>query len=220
MKTANQRYMEVSNKRINLTADITNCGTMVRELNVMHETLLKNNSEYIDTIIQMIQDAVEFAINKVLPLKKYKVSLTYKPYRNDGQLKLYLINENGLKLPPKIIEGDMLNQVLSFSAVVHITLQKGYDTIFYDEAFSSANVRSLVLINSVIQYYSEQGVKFVLVTQNPILYAGLDRTMVQLVSDGKQIVDVEVKDIAPMNDELDTIQQVTDLFDFLTDRKE
>ncbi|MFF2798157.1 hypothetical protein [Lysinibacillus xylanilyticus] len=220
MKTSNESARKALQQQSALATNIAYCSQTLRNLKAMGESLQGKNQKYINEIISMLEDAIAFAVNSVLPLKKYKVELKYTPYRNNGTLKLYFINEKGVRLPPKIIEGDMLNQVLSFSAITHITVQMGHDTVFYDEAFASANVRSLALINTVIQYYTELGVKFVFVSQNPILYAGLKRTMIELISDGKQIIDVEETQVEPTQEELDTVAQVTDLFDSLTQMKE
>lgn len=220
MKRSNKIAQEARDQQQYLATNIAYCSQTLRNLKAMNESLQTKNKNYISDIISMIEEAVAFAINSVLPLKQYKVELDYVPYRNNGHLKLYLVNEKGQKLPPKIIEGDMLNQVLSFTSITHITMQMGYDTVFYDEAFASANVRSLVLINSVISYYKSLGMKFVFVTQNPILYAGLSRTMIELVSDGTQIVDVVKSQVEPTEEEFDAVAQVTDLFDSLTQLKE
>lgn len=220
MQKSNSIVEEAMEQQTHLATSIAYCSMTVKNLKVMNESLQTKNQNYIKDIIGMIEEAVTFAINSVLPLKKYKVELNYVPYRNNGRLKLYLINDKGVKLPPKIIEGDMLNQVLSFSAITHITLQMGYDTIFYDEAFASANVRSLSLINAIIAYYNNMGVKFVFVSQNPILYAGLPRTMIELMSDGTQIVDVVKTLVGPNDEELEVVSQVTELFDSLTQIKE
>jgi len=220
MKRSNEMAEEALRKKEHLATEIAYCSQTLKNLKSMNESLQTKNENYIRDIIAMIEEAVAFAINSVLPLKKYKVELNYVPYRNNGHLKLFLINDKGQKLPPRIIEGDMLNQVLSFSAITHVTVQMGYDTIFYDEAFASANVRSLALINSVILYYNSMGIKFVFVSQNPILYAGLERAMIELVSDGVQVVDVVKTIVQPTPDEFETVARVTDLFDSLTRLKE
>lgn len=220
MKRSNERALEAERIRDHLTSEVAICKQTLRNLKLLNESLQTKNENYIREIITMIEEAVEFAVNSVLPLKKYKVELNYVPYRNNGHLKLYFINDKGQRLPPKIIEGDMLNQVLSFSSITHITVQMGYDTVFYDEAFASANVRSLVLINSVISYYNNMGIKFVFVSQNPILYAGLERAMVELVSDGVQVVDVVKTRVQPSQEEFDTVARVTELFDSLSRIKE
>ena len=220
MKRSNEIARDAKKRKDHYMSEIAYCKMTLRNLKSLSESLQTKNEKYIKEIILMIEEAVAFAINSVLPLKKYKVELNYVPYRNNGHLKLYFINDKGIKLPPRIIEGDMLNQVLSFSSITHITVQMGYDTVFYDEAFASANVRSLALINAVISYYNNQGIKFVFVSQNPILYAGLERSMVELISDGVQVVDVVKTFVEPTQEEFETVARVTDLFDSLTRIKE
>lgn len=202
-----------------LDREYSECRSLVRNLKLLRTQLENKNSIYIDDIITMLEEAVGYAVNAVLPEKSYNVSLDYKAHRNDGTLKLYLIDDEGRKLPPKIIEGDMLNQVLSFGSIVHISISRGYKTIYYDEAFASANIRSLVLINSVIKYYMDRGVKFVLVSQNPVLYSGLDRKMVELVSDGKQVVAIKETYVEPGGIEAPLVVQIQELFDSITQGK-
>lgn len=216
MKRSNNMIEQAIEQRDYVNNNIANCRQTLRNLKAISESLQTKNNNYIRDIIFMIEEAVAFAVNSVLPLKQYTVELNYVPYRNNGQLKLYLVNEQGQRLPPKIIEGDMLNQVLSFSSITHITVQMGYDTVFYDEAFASANVRSLALINTIISYYNNMGINFVFVSQNPILYAGLQRTMVELISDGKQVVQVNKIRVEPEEEEMDVVKKVTELFDGLT----
>lgn len=220
MKRINEVATESIRQQRILAADIDSCSTTYKYLKNLNESLQGKNLSYIKEIVSIIEDAVAYAVNSVLPLKEYKVTLDYVPYRNNGTLKLFFIDSKGRKLPPKIIEGDMLNQVLSFSSITHITHQMGYDKVFYDEAFASANVRSLALINAVISYYNSIGVKFVFVSQNPILYAGLERTMIELVSDGTRVIEVQTAKVKPTQEEYDTVAHVTDLFDSITRLKE
>lgn len=219
MKRSNEQAQIVVDRLNKINVDMATCKRYIRQLNALYEGLQTKNANYIDDIIEMLREAVTYAVNASLPLKKYEVELDYKPYRNDGVLKLYLIDEVGNKLPPRIIEGDMLNQVLSFSAVTYISVSMGYDTIYYDEAFSSANVRSLNLINAVIRHYIDRGIKFRLVTQNPILYAGIPRTMCELLSDGRQVVGVQLTRVEPDAEEEGVVAQVTELFDSITHSK-
>lgn len=225
-KLYKQRYKELLENNVNMQrlakqreeteSNYLKAKRTVRQLKALKSSLEQNNSRYISSLIDMIQESIAFAINRVLPYREYGVTLDYKPYRNTGQLRLLLIDKKGRKLPPKIIEGDMLNQVLSFAAIVHITMQMGYRTVYYDEAFASANIRSLGLINLLISYYSTQGMKFVFVTQNPALYAGLERTMIELVSDGTGVTEVKKFKVELDPDEFDTVSSITELFDNLT----
>lgn len=212
----NNNIQKLLELREQVDGDLHAINRTIKQLSALKLQLENKNSNYIQEVVSMIEDAVAFAVNHVLPFRKYSVSLEYVPYRNNGQLRLYLVDENGVKLPPRIIEGDMLNQVLSFASVTHITYQMGYRYVFYDEAFASANVRSLVLINSLIAYYQERGIRFVLVSQSPVLYAGLERRMIELVTDGKKVTEVIETDVGVVEEELQAVQLVTEMFDLLT----
>jgi hypothetical protein len=219
MKRSNEQAQIVVDRLNKINVDMATCKRYIRQLNSLYEGLQTKNANFIAGIIEMLREAVTYAVNSSLPLKKYGVDLDYKPYRNDGVLKLYLIDEDGNRLPPRIVEGDMLNQVLSFSAVTYISVSMGYDTIYYDEAFASANVRSLNLIRAVIRHYIDKGIKFRMVTQNPILYAGIPRTMCELMSDGRQVIGVQLTKVEPDESEEDIVSQVTELFDHITHSK-
>lgn len=220
IEAVNRTILEYRNRQEELESDSSHGRILLRTLRIKHERLTAKNAEYINEIVDSLRQAIQFSINSVLPTKEYIVQIEYVPFRDSGQLKLYIIDEEGNKLLPKVIEGDMLNEVLSVSGIIYISLQMGINRIFYDEAFSSANVRSLKLINSLIEFYISLGAKFTIVTQNPVLYAGLPRGMVELVSDGKQVVEVKQFNVEPEEEELDIVNYVTDLFDSLTHTKE
>jgi len=125
-----------------------------------------------------------------------------------------LVDESGTRLPPNIVEGDMLNQVLSFCASVILTKLNGYSWIFYDEAFASANSRSIILIRRLIRTFLDEGFNFVFVSQNPLLFIEFDRNLVELIQEAGSVSEVVQTTVAASHDAtLD--ERALDLHDFL-----
>ena len=175
----------------------------------------KARQSYAEQVKTLLETEIQNGINTCLPHKQYKVLLKPKVVRNKNTLVLLLQDDYGRQIPPKVVEGDMLNQVLSFCAIVTISRKYGFDTVYYDEAFTSANVRSLHLIRLLISKYVEEGMSFVFVLQNPILLQGLERHVVEMdagLENVSQVCEYQVEKEELTEEWLD---EITSLFDSL-----
>ena len=178
--------------------------------------LEKARQSYAEQIKSILETEIQNGINSCLPHKQYKVVLKPRVFRNKQTLVLLLQDEGGRQIPPKVVEGDMLNQVLSFCAIVTISKRYGFDTVYYDEAFNSANIRSLHLIRTLVSKYAEEGITFVFVLQNPILLYGLDRRAIEIVAGLENVAEVVEEQVEKEPIDEDWIEEVTTLFDSLS----
>jgi hypothetical protein len=178
--------------------------------------LEKARQSFAEQIKSILETEIQNGVNSCLPHKQYKVILKPRVVRNKNTLVLLLQDEQGRQIPPKVVEGDMLNQVLSFCAIVTISKRYGFDTIYYDEAFNSANIRSLHLIRTLISKYVEEGMTFVFVVQNPVLLYGLDRKVIEMEAGLETVSNVveEVVEKEPLTEEW--VDEITCLFDSLS----
>lgn len=217
MKTINLKYENLQTRKLETEEFIQGLSIRIHHLKMILDALKTRRTSYHNEMISIIEQAIRYGVNKINCNKIYDVELVPSLYRGQNILKLYFVDEAGKRLPPKIIEGDMLNQVLSFSAVVILSYQNGIRVIYYDEAFASANARSLVVIRELIREYLSMGMKFIFVTQSPILLAGLDRKVIELISGDRTIQEVleyyvDAKKYTPQID-----QMIINLFDKISE---
>jgi len=178
--------------------------------------LEKARQSFAEQMKSILETEIQNGVNSCLPHKQYKVVLKPRVIRNKNTLVLLLQDEHGRQIPPKVVEGDMLNRVLSFCAIVTISKRYGFDTVYYDEAFNSANVRSLHLIRTLVSKYVEEGITFVFVMQNPILLYGLDRRVIEIAAGLENVTKVIEEQIEKEPIDEDWVEEITTLFDSLS----
>lgn len=216
MERSNDNYEKLQERFEEAKYNLEGSRSVVAKLKSIIEVLKQKRSDYSSGMKTTITEAIKHAVNSSLIHKSYDVELVPSVYRGKNILKPYFIDENGVYLPPKIVEGDMLNQVFSFASVVILSVKSGYNTIYYDEAFASANARSLLLIRKLIRDYNDMGIKIIIVTQNPLLLYGLERHVVELVSDGVCVSEVLEYDISDEEYDEDIAEKIVELFDTMS----
>lgn len=229
MRHCNKMKKDLITKTDNIKKDLDGCKNIINNIKDILIIAMNQQNLYSQSMVSRIEETLQYSIGKVASNKKYGIKLQSSTYRNRNILKPYLVDENGVLLPPKILEGDMLNQVFSFSTVAIIALKSGYSRVYYDEAFASANPRSQVIIRELIKDYVSLGINFVFVSQSPILLAGIDRHVIELISDGNKIASINEYDIDSemynkSSDEyiinlLDCISKGEDINEFLNNTK-
>jgi hypothetical protein len=220
MKEDNSRRTSALLRRDMLVLRVS---TLERELSTAKQLLTMTQAaqiEYSEGIRAIIETGLEQDINGVLFEKEYRVELDTSIVRGKNNTRVYLKDTKGRRIPPKTVEGDMLNQVLSFSGVRLVSERAGCPYVFYDEAFASANVRSLQLLKRLIHAYVAEGTSFVFVTQIPVLTYGMDRHGIHLESNGEVVVEVKQKFITAETDVEDQTQTIIDLFDEMNEGSE
>lgn len=178
--------------------------------------LEKARQSFAEQMKSVLETEIQNGVNSCLAHKQYKVVLKPRVIRNKNTLVLLLQDEYGRQIPPKVVEGDMLNQVLSFCAIVTISKRYGFDTVYYDEAFNSANIRSLHLIRTLVSKYVQEGITFVFVLQNPILLYGLDRRVIEIEAGLENVAEVKEDWVEKEPIDEDWIEEMTSLFDSLS----
>jgi len=172
----------------------------LNSVNILATILDNQKTAYSQRVIDGITISLTKCLDTILQDKEYIVELEFYRPRDVNSLRAWLIDEHGDRVPPNIVEGDMLNQVLSFSASVILTKLNGHNWFFYDEAFASANSRSLILIRRLLRMFIDEGVNFVFVSQNPLLFTEFDRNLIELIQEAGVVSTVVQTQMTASND--------------------
>lgn len=193
---SNKLYENLQNHLKNYNKEYKTISQDIEIYKDFIKSLKEQKQIYTEENISDLEETVQTALDYIEPDKGYKVIIKYTHYRNKNGLVLMLIDKRGNEVPPHILEGDMLNQVLSFTASTILAKKAGCKTVYYDECFGSANSRSLINIKKILESFSSLDMNFVLVSQNPILLTGLNRHRIELVQRNGQIDEVVETDIS------------------------
>lgn len=214
MRSTNEKYERIKSQCDEVYRQTLFSRRAVNSAKIL-ETIIKNcKSAYSQHIISSITSTLTNCLDIILQDKNYEVDLEIYQFRGKTHLRSWLIDETGAKLPPNIVEGDMLNQVLSFCASVILTRLQGYSWVFYDEAFASANSRSIILIRMLLKSFLEEGFNFVFVSQNPLLFTEFDKNLIELIQEDGCVSSV-VQSYIPASTDESIDERALELYDFL-----
>jgi len=200
MITTNEKYLHVKSKQEEFERLTRNNRKHLNSVKILETIINNSRASYSQSVIDSITASLSNCLDIILQDKEYDIDLEVYPSRGNNHLRAWLIDEDGIKLPPSIVEGDMLNQVLSFCASVILTKLRGYSWIYYDEAFASANSRSVIMIRRLIKTFMEEGFNFVFVGQNPLLFTEFDRNLIELIQEAGCVSDIIQTFIPASND--------------------
>ena len=201
MENINNKYLEIKLKYDEFFSATKFSRDHLNRVKILDNIIENSRSAFSDNILNSLKQSLSKCINIILQEKEYDIDIEIYQYRGNPNLRIWLIDEEGRKLPPNIVEGDMLNQVLSFCASVIMTKLNGCNWIYYDEAFASANSRSVIMIRKLIRTFLEEGFNFVFVGQNPLLFTEFDRNLIELVQEDGNVVSVVQSFITATKDE-------------------
>jgi len=214
MKETNERHAVLTNKRDEFQKLSIQARRHLNSVKILAAIIENSRASYSEQIIDSITGTLTNCLDVILQDKKYDVDIEIYPFRGHTNLRAWLVDEDGIHLPPNIVEGDMLNQVLSFCASVIMTRLNGYNWVFYDEAFASANSRSVILIRRLLRTFLDEGFNFVFVSQNPLLFTEFDRNLIELIQEDGCVSQVKQTMIAA-SDDTSLDERALDLHDYL-----
>jgi len=214
MQSTNEKYLLLLEKKNDFSRQTQQARRHLNSVKILATIIENCRASYSQKILDSITNSLTNCLDIILQDKDYDVELEVYQSRGNNHLRAWLVDESGTRLPPNIVEGDMLNQVLSFCAAVILTRLNGYNWIFYDEAFASANSRSIILIRRLLKTFLDEGFNFVFVSQNPLLFTEFDRNLIELVQEAGCVTEV-LQTFVTASDDFTIDERALELHDFL-----
>lgn len=214
-KSISSSHAEYTAQKDSLEKEVNRTKKFITISEYTLKRISSKKEKFMNTHIQELEEVVQISLDTIEPEKEYGAVILPEPYRGKNGLTLNLKLPTGDLVPPHILEGDMLNQVLTYSSSGLLSYKKGCKIIFYDECFGSANSRSLINIRKLVQMFSEMGITLILVSQNPILLKGLERNRIELVQEKGAIARVE-QSFIPADDDSMSDEEFISLMEALS----
>ena len=103
--------------------------------------------------------------------------------RNNQRVKLTLVDPSGEERNPRMSEGMMLQQLISFSSAVGLTECMNGNKIYMDEAFSASSPENLTKVSALLQTLIDRDFQIILIEQEDDIYKDLPRREIRLFKD-------------------------------------
>lgn len=165
----NEHYLKLDSNKSRIESNLNAIRRYLQDERELSSYILSAESEWRSAIVKTLEDTITVALSMVFPYDGYTAELDLRPYRSklkiDASISSYNLNSN-TKLSIKGSQGRLLQQILSFSAIITMMKVLGINTIYVDEAFSGASVKNLTRVSDLIAYIASTGVNMVIITQN------------------------------------------------------
>lgn len=149
---------------------------MQNQLKSFDLAVTTKESEWRETILDVLTNEIVSALAYVFPTDGYDVKLTTKVSRGKIHIDAVARSTFAGEMSGRIsgTQGRLFQQTVSFSALYSVMLLLGISTIYVDEAFSGSSERNVRKLTSLISSLKERGINLVMIAQNTSMADGLD----------------------------------------------
>lgn len=156
----------------------------------------REDASYKDKRTHFIEAQIEEPMALIFPTKNFKVKLDMSTFRNKIRASLKLQDKFGRVCKPKMGEGKLCRQLISFGGSCAVSKTYGMDKVFTDEAFSASSPENLTKVGTLIKDIVEDGKQVILVEQQDTIYKDISRREIRIDTDPitEDVVILEVVD--------------------------
>lgn len=189
LKELESNYQKVSNLEKTLEE-------FVQLLKIFSKVCVDEDNAYRERRIKYITSYIDKNIQIIFPEEEFKSKLKFDYSRNMQRVKLTLVDYTGEERNPRMSEGKMLQQLISFSSAVGLTECMNGNKLYTDEAFSASSPENLTKISKLLKTLIERDFQIILIEQEDDVYKDLTRREIWL---GKDPITREVEVLSSTN---------------------
>lgn len=153
------------------------------ELKIFEKLVKREDADYKENRKHFIEAQIEESVAIIFPTRNYKVNLDRKVFRGKIKVKLKLKNKFGRTCTPKMGEGKLCQQLISFSASTAVSKSYGLDKVFTDESFSASSPENLTKVGEIVKDAIDHGLQIILIEQQDTIYKDISRREIHLEID-------------------------------------
>lgn len=122
-------------------------------------------------------------LNIIFPDEGFRSKLEFDYKYKSQMVALTLIDKFGIERMPRLSEGMMLQQLISFSASIGLAECMGKNKIFMDEAFSASSPENLTKVGRLVEHLISKGFQLIVIEQKDDIYKDIPRREIHLLKD-------------------------------------
>ena len=191
----NNKNLEANKVRQSKLDEIgRNYMTYRNSLGILFQCMQKLSDKKQEDRIAFLNEYITNRLASLFPEHGYAARLNYDKGRADT-VRLELIKPDGTVSTPNIGQGQLMQYIISYSAVESIAQGLGVKNIFIDEAFGVCAENKLPEIGDMINASVNEGCQIILVSQHSELYDNIPHREIRLEMGEDCVTKVsEVKD--------------------------
>lgn len=179
-KKSNTAYTDAKQKLETTTAKINTTSNLIQALKILNVEIASAEEQWRNSILIEIENEIAKALSFVFPEDGYTVHLDSRILRGKLHISSSVssINSSKIEGSMKYTQGMLFRQIVVIASVVYIMQLKGFNTIYFDEAFSGAATKNILKVRNLIDWYRERGINLILIAQNQSIITGNEHSVV------------------------------------------
>lgn len=172
-KVCNEQYKKLKARYAQLDEECTRAT----ELNIALKKVLliahREDLNYKEKRKLLLESIIDSSLVNIFPNEELHAKLSCDFKRNSSQITLRLQDKHGRLRKPTISEGQMMQYLISVSAMFGVLNNLGCTSVYLDEAFSVSSPENLVKVGKELNKYIKAGMQIFCISQNSEIYDGI-----------------------------------------------
>lgn len=166
----NEQHKRLQARYTQLDAELSRAT----ELNLALKKILllahKEDLNYKEGRKHLLESIIDSSLVNIFPNEELRAKLSCDFKRNSSQITLRLEDKHGKLRKPSVSEGQMMQYLISVSAMFGVLNNLGCTSVYLDEAFSVSSPDNLVKVGAELNKYIQDGMQIFCISQNSEIY--------------------------------------------------
>lgn len=181
-KVNNEQRAKLMVEKEELTKLSVDYHEYVRSLQLLTTAIDTEDNAFKTRRLTFVNELMTDSLNKIFPQEGLCAEIKCD-FKRKNEAILQLTDKYGHVLHPDMCSGKLQQYLISFAAVTGIVSGLGINNVLIDEAFGVAAPEILEELGKVVQEFVKEGVRVLMISQQPGLYQDLPRREIQIRKD-------------------------------------
>ena len=180
MKQNYKKVMQVENELLDY----------MESLKIINERCVVESNAYKARRIKFLEENIERNLAEIFPDEEFQCKIHYEKKNGKPKAYLSLIDRNGEERLPRMSEGKLCRQLVSYSACIAMCECTDNKKLYMDEAFYASSPENLAKISKVLKNLIDKDFQIILIAQTDDIYKDIPHREITL---DKDLIENEVK---------------------------
>lgn len=155
----------------------------MESLKIINERSVIESNAYKARRIKFLEEYIERNLAEIFPDEEFQCKIHYEKKNGKPKAYLSLIDRNGEERMPRMSEGKLCRQLVSYSACIAMCECTNNKKLYMDEAFYASSPENLAKISKVLKNLIDKDFQIILIAQTDDIYKDIPHREITLEKD-------------------------------------
>ena len=152
-------------------------------LKIIYERGVIEGNEYKKRRIDFLEKYIGENLAEIFPDEEFQCKINYEKKNGKAKASLTLIDRNGEERLPRMSEGKLCRQLVSYSACIAMCECTDNKKLYMDEAFYASSPENLAKISGLLKRLIKEDFQIILIAQTDDIYKDIPHREITLEKD-------------------------------------